>query len=64
MFTVNGITINGGTASTKTFSKYFVPALVTVTAQENKGDYTKFTVEVDEADDDITATALKFYVNS
>ena len=64
MFTVNNIQVNGWTASTKTFSKYFVPALVTVSAQENKGDYTKFTVEVDEADDDITVSALKFYVNS
>ena len=64
MFTVNGIKINGWADSAKTFSKYFVPALVTVTAQENKGDYTKFTVEVDEADDDITVKNLYFYVNS
>ena len=65
LYKISNININNATSpSAKTFSKKFVDAIVNVTAQENKGDYTKFTVEVDEADDDITVKNLKFYVNS
>ena len=63
-FEISNITVNDGWSSSRTFSKRFVNALVYVTAQDNKGDYTKYTVEVDEADDDYTVQNLKFYVNS
>jgi hypothetical protein len=59
---MNLVSVNGK-AQTRTFSKRYEEALVYVTAQDNKGDETVYTLGVETSDSDITVSAVKFYAS-